>query len=532
VEPGIGFDGIALHNGGDAPGGKLQHCPVAGEVLAIRGNVCCCLQSLAAACASPDLMPTSTLRLLAAFTVAGVNAAFAAEPKGRDAGKIYAEFCAGCHGPRLEGGKGPSLLGSNWRHGGDDESLVRTILRGYPRNGMPGFAKAMNTAEAHALVAFVRECATHAVDPQPDKDRPLPAEVQQSELHRFRFEIVAEGLDVPWSLTFLPDGRMLVTERVGRLRVVEHGQLSPEPIANVPDVVVRDEAGLMSVVASPDFARDPWIYLSFSDPGDGETAMTKIVRARLRDHRLEDIEPVFSIPREKYQNGYVLFGGRLVLAGNYLFFSVGERGMEEHTSGQAQDLTVPNGKIHRVFLDGKIPPDNPFVHTPGAVGSIWAYGVRNPQGLALDSRTGALWESEHGPRGGDELNHIERGKNYGWPIITHGMNYDGTPVSDKTAAPGMEQPMLHWTPSIAPSEIEFYTGDKFPRWRNQLFLGSLATQKFLRLVIEGGRVTHTEEVFKGLGRIRDIKTGPDGCIYIAFESVGRLGRVARLVPAD
>jgi aldose sugar dehydrogenase len=298
-------------------------------------------------------------------------------------------------------------------------------------------------------------------------------------------------------------------------------------------VVVKDEAGLMSVVADPDYARNGWIYFSFSDPGPKRgTAMTKIIRARLRGWELVDHEVIFSLPPEKYPPGYVLFGSRLVFDGDYLFFSVGVRGLEEKASNDAQDLALPNGKIHRVFHDGKIPLDNPFAHTPGAWPSIWAYGVRNPQGLARDPRDGALWESEHGPRGGDELNHIERGKNYGWPVITYGMNYDGTPITDKTEAPGMEQPIVNWTPSIAVSEIEFYTGDKFPRWKNQLFVGSLAAQKFLRLVVDGAHVTHTEELFSGLGRVRDIKTGPDGFIYVALELIGKPGRIIRLVPAD
>lgn len=485
----------------------------------------------AAGSACPIAMRFITFPLLILSSVLAASPVLAAS-KGRDAGKVYADYCAGCHGSQLEGGKGPTLLHGQSQRGTDDESLTQTILQGRPENGMPGFSKTINLAEARALVAYIHETATHAVDPMPGRDRPLPNGVQQSEEHSYRMESIAEGLDVPWSLTFLPDGRILVTERVGRLRVIDHDHLLPTPVADVPKVVVRDEAGLASVVASPDFAHDGWIYLTFCDPGAGDTAMVKIVRGRLRENRLVDQQTIFSIPKEQYQHGYVLFGARLAFHGKYLFFSVGERGMEEHTTGQAQLLLVPNGKIHRVFWDGTIPPDNPFLHTPGAFPSIWAYGVRNPQGLAFDPRTGVLWESEHGPRGGDELNHIERGKNYGWPVITYGMNYDGTPVSDKVAEPGMEQPVLHWTPSIAPSEIEFYTGDKFPRWKNQLFLGTLATQKFLRFVIEGQQVTHTEEIFKGLGRIRDIKTGPDGLLYIAIESIGRPGRVIRLIPAD
>jgi glucose/arabinose dehydrogenase len=467
-----------------------------------------------------------TLALPLALTLA------AEEPKGREVGALYAATCAGCHGPNLEGGKGGSLVSGQWKHGDDDAALERSIREGYPQAGMPAFAATINEADTKALIVFIRETGTKKKDPTPAQEQKLPEGVQRSEEESYKIETIADGLEVPWSLTFLPDGRMIVTERAGRLRVIANGQLRPEQIGGLPPVIVKDEGGLMSVVAHPDFAHNQWLYLSFSDPGPNETAMTKIVRARLKDWQLVDMEPVFSIPPEKYGKGYVLFGGRLVFDGDYLFFSVGSRALEEATTKEAQNLALPQGKIHRVFHDGKIPPDNPFVKQGDAFASIWAYGVRNPQGLARDPRDGGIWESEHGPRGGDELNRIERGKNYGWPLVTHGMNYDGTPISDKTEAPGMESPILHWTPSIATSELEFYSGDKFPRWKNQLFLGSLATQKFLRLVVDDRKVTHTEEVFKNLGRVRDIKTGPDGFIYIALELIGKPGKIIRLVPAD
>jgi glucose/arabinose dehydrogenase len=316
------------------------------------------------------------------------------------------------------------------------------------------------------------------------------------------------------------------------LRIVEGGNLRPEIVGGVPAVVVAGEGGLMSVIAHPDFAHNRWIYLSFSDPGPGETAMTKIVRARLCNGKLIEQETIFAIPREKYQIGHALFGGRLVFDGDHLFFSVGVRGLGEEIGHDAQNPSLPNGKIHRVFHDGGIPPDNPFRDQAGSVTSVWALGVRNPQGLARNPRDGSLWESEHGPRGGDELNRIERGRNYGWPIATHGMNYDGTPITDKKVAPGMESPVIDWTPSIAVSQIEFYSGDRFPKWKNQLLVGSLATQKLIRVAIDQGRVTHFEEIFKSLGRIRDIKTGPDGLIYVAMENIGKPGRIIRLVPAD
>lgn len=456
-----------------------------------------------------------------------------AQQSGRDVMALYAEACSGCHGIRMEGGKGGSLIDGRWKHGERDADLQRTIREGLPRAGMPAFGATLSEAELTALIAYIREVATRSADPQPREEQSLPTGILRSEEHAFRIESVAEGFEVPWSLAFLPDGRMLVTERVGRLRVIHpDGRLDPEPVRGIPRVLVRDEAGLMSAVAHPDQANNGWVYLSFSDIGPDETSMTRIVRGRLCEGQWVDQEDVFSVPVSDYQASSVLFGGRLAFAGEYLFFSVGERGMEEGTTGKAQDLTAPTGKIHRVFHDGCVPPDNPFAGTPGHFGSIWAYGVRNPQGLAVDPRDGALWETEHGPRGGDELNRIRRGANYGWPVITYGMNYNGTPISDKTAAPGMEQPAINWTPSIAVSQIEFYSGDRFPQWHGHLFVGSLAHQKFLRVVVDGDRIVHREEVFSRLGRVRDIKTGPDGLIYLALELIGKPGRIVRLVPAD
>ncbi|MBI2512093.1 MAG: PQQ-dependent sugar dehydrogenase [Opitutae bacterium] len=464
---------------------------------------------------------------------APVTPPVASPPLGRDAPTLYAEWCASCHGEHLDGGKGPRLTDAARWHAFDDATLARVIRDGSRTGEMPAFGGALNAAEIEALVVFLRESAARRREAVPQDNQPLPTGPLRSEEHAFTVEWVAEGFDVPWSMAFLPDGRMLVTERGGRLRIVENGMLRPETIGGLPPVVVKDEAGLLSVAVDPDYARNGWIYLAYCDPGARpETAMTKIVRARLRDGELVDREAIFSIPRDQYPKGYALFGCRLVFDGDYLFFGIGVRGSEAAVTRDAQDLAKTTGKIHRVFRDGRVPPDNPFVHAPGAAGSIWALGVRNPQGLARNPRDGALWESEHGPRGGDELNRIERGQNYGWPFVTRGINYDGTPISDKTDAPGLVSPAVNWTPSIAPSELEFYTGDRFPRWKGNLFMGTLATQKLLRFVIDGGRVVHTEEIFHHLGRVRDIKTGPDGYLYVALELIGRPGRIVRLKPAE
>ena len=447
---------------------------------------------------------------------------------GRPAPELYAHFCAGCHGADLRGGKASSLLDGHWRGKGDDDSLLQVVRDGLPTSGMPAFGGALNEAELHGMIAFIRETARRAAAPTPTGAHPLPQDPQRGEVQTWRAELIAEGLDVPWSMAFLPDGSLLVTDRGGTLHRVVDGRIGP-PATGLPKVWVRDEGGLMSVVPHPGYAQNGWLYLSFSDPGEGDTAMTRIVRGRLRGNAWVDQETIFAAPHESYTDNGTNFGGRLVFDGDYLFFSVGERG----AVGQAQDLSRPNGKIHRVFHDGRIPPDNPFVAVPGAVGSIWSLGHRNPQGLALDPVSGGLWESEHGPRGGDELNHIGRGLNYGWPLITHGLNYDGTPISPRTEQAGLEQPVVHWTPSIAVSQIHFYTGAALPCWKNNLFVGSLAQQELYRMVVEGARVTHQELIFKGLGRIRDIKTGPDGLLYVLLEIPGPPpGRLIRLRPAN
>lgn len=419
-----------------------------------------------------------------------------------------------------------SLIDDVWKYGADDVNLAKSIREGYPANGMPSFGAVLDDAKTRALVVYIREMGTRASERTTTFAKPDPNAVTASELHAYRLEPVAEGLEVPWSMAFLPDGRMLVTERAGRLRVIENGKLLAKGIEGLPDVWAEGQGGLLAVAPHPEYASNGWLYLALSDPGDGGTAMTKVVRGRLRENRFVDQETIFEAPEGLYKRGRVHFGTRLVFDGaGHLFFSIGERGAQN----DAQDLGRPNGKMHRVHDDGRIPADNPFLKTPGALHSIWSYGHRNPQGIDRHPETGALWAAEHGPRGGDELNLVQRQRNYGWPVITYGMNYNGTPVTDKTAQEGMEQPVIHWTPSIAVSAITFYRGDKFPQWRNHLFVGALARQELRRVVIEGNRVIRQEVLFKNVGRIRDVANGPDGYLYVAFENPGR---VMRVVPAN
>lgn len=438
---------------------------------------------------------------------------------------LYANYCASCHGAQLEGGSAPSLIDDTWTHGRDDESISRIIAEGLIEQGMPPFGQALESDEIRTLVVYLREQKGRA-SRQPA--RASTDHVYQSREHSFRLVTVAEGLDEPWSLNWLPDGRMLVTEKPGNLRLIEADQSVSEPIAGLPAVYDQGQGGLLEVAPHPDYASNGWIYLAYSDPAQDASgrvvSMTKIVRGRIRDHRWVEQQTIWQAPAESYSGGRVHFGCRLAFdQDNYLFFTHGERGQQD----KAQDLSLPNGKIYRIHDDGRIPEDNPFIDTPNALPSIWSYGHRNPQGLVFEPATGLLWETEHGPRGGDELNIIRRGLNYGWPIITYGMNYNGTSITNLTAKEGMEQPATYWTPSPAVCGIDFYTGEPFPNWSGNLFVTALAGQHLRRVVIEDGQVTDQEILLQDLSRVRDVGTGPDGLLYLVLN---RPGKIVRLVP--
>ena len=446
---------------------------------------------------------------------------------GREVTKLYSDKCASCHGADMSGGSAPSLINGAWHYGGDDASLTRSIRDGHPEAGMPAMRQDFNAAEIRALVIYIHEKSAAFEVAHTKYAAPSPGAIVQSEKVSFKLESVIEnGLDEPWAIAFLPDGRLLVTERPGRLRIIEGGHLLPEPVHGIP-AVFGGEGGLLDVALHPNYAQpgNGWIYLSYGDKSPDGLGMAAVIRGRLRDGAFVDQQQIFKADPALYCPGGARFGSRLLFdKQGHLFFSVGDRARP----GDEQELSHPNGKIHRVMDDGRIPPDNPFVHRAGAIPSIWSYGHRNAQGLVFSPVTGDLWETEHGPRGGDELNIIHPGHNYGWPVITYGMNYDGTPITDHTSQAGMDQPITYWVPSLATSPITFYTGDRFPAWKNNLFLGSLATQELRRIVIDGHSVTHQEIIWKGIGRVRDVVNAPDGYLYIVLNQPGR---IERLVPA-
>jgi glucose/arabinose dehydrogenase len=340
----------------------------------------------------------------------------------------------------------------------------------------------------------------------------------------FRVREVVGGLSHPWSLAFLPDGSMLVTERPGRLRRIVGGGLVPEPVAGVPRVYAAGQGGLLDVALDPDFAANALIYLSYADAGPSG-ATTRVARARLGNDGLHELLVIFDgEPRGRGANH---FGSRLAFGPDgTLYVTMGER----YERDRAQDLADHGGKLLRVARDGSVPPDNPFVGRAGARPEIWSYGHRNPQGLAFRPGTDQLWQHEHGARGGDEVNLIKKGANYGWPVITHGVDYSGARIGEGTAKPGMEQPVWYWVPSIAPSGMAFYEGEAFPGWQGDLLVGALAARLLARLTLEGDRIVAEERMLEGaLGRIRDVRTGPDGLVYLLTDEDP--GGLYRLEPA-
>ncbi|HSI40557.1 MAG TPA: PQQ-dependent sugar dehydrogenase [Xanthobacteraceae bacterium] len=350
-----------------------------------------------------------------------------------------------------------------------------------------------------------------------------------SSIGPLRVETVAAGLEHPWSVAFLPDGRALVTERPGRLRIVTRSGTISSPVAGVPPVYARGQGGLLDVALAPDFTQSRLVYLSYAEPREG-AAGTSVARARLVEEagtaRLDGLEVIFR--QEPAAAGGNHFGSRLVFGRDgTLFVTLGDR---YSARDQAQNLSNHIGKIVRLMPDGTPPPDNPFRATPGARPDIWSYGHRNVQGATLDPATGRLWTAEHGARGGDELNHPEAGKNYGWPVITYGRDYSGRSIGEGTAKSGLEQPVVYWDPSIAPSGLVLYTGTLFPAWKGDLFVGALAGNQLRRLRLDGDKVAEQEPLLAGLGeRIRDVRQGPDGALWLLTDDPEN-GRLLRVQP--
>lgn len=345
--------------------------------------------------------------------------------------------------------------------------------------------------------------------------------VINSEKQKFGVDTITTEVVNPWGMTFLPDGRMLITDRSGTIHIIKDDVLQPEKISGVPAVYTEGQGGLLDIALHPDYATNGWIYLTYAKPGEGGGATT-LARTKLQGNAFTDFHELFTA--QPYVNSGAHFGSRVVFDGQgYLYMSSGERGTKEN----AQNLSNHLGKILRLHDDGRVPADNPFVNTPNAKPEIWSYGHRNPQGLIYDAATQTLWDVEHGPKGGDELNRVLKGANYGWPVITYGINYDGTPITDIQQKEGMEQPIRYWVPSIGPCGMTLIKGDKFPNWKNNILIGALAHQHVARVELVDGKYSKEEKLLDKVGRVRAVAESPEGYIYVLTEGPGQ---VLKLIP--
>lgn len=435
---------------------------------------------------------------------------------------IYQEACARCHGVEIA-----AFADRKWEYGSEKDSIVEVITLGIsdPDKEMPGYDSVYSMGAIDSLADYILEIKD-MVDGYQFEGETDTTGVFSSEEYNLRLDTVVTGIGSPWGMDFLPNGELLVTDRSGQLyRVGENGNKTE--IKGVPEVLVQGQGGLLDIRLHPDFQDNHWVYLSYSiskKEGDEVLASTAVNRAVLEGDRLTDSEMIFEA--KPYFTTRHHYGCRMEFGPDgKLYLSVGDRGKRDENP---QALDRAPGKIHRINDDGSIPEDNSFVNQPGAVASIYSYGHRNPQGMDIHPSTGAVWTHEHGPRGGDEINIIKKGLNYGWPVISYGINYNGTVFTDLVKKEGMEQPLHYWVPSIGPSGMAFVSGDRYPAWEGNLLVGSLKYRFLDRVVLDGEKVVKEESLLKKIGRVRSVEMGPDGYIYVGVE--GSPGFVARLIP--
>jgi glucose/arabinose dehydrogenase/mono/diheme cytochrome c family protein len=459
------------------------------------------------------------------------------------ANEIFNTRGAACHGATAQAGPSArSLFAADFLNSRNDAQIVQALTDGVPGTAMPSFKTLFFPDEIAQMPALLRirgGIVNRKVGAVPD----INAKLFNSQKASFKVETLVKGLNQPWGMAFLPDGRMIFTERSGQLRFMDKDGNASVPVKGTPAVFERQDGGMLDVALHPNFAKNGWIYLSYStvapgyqvQPGDGAapnmapSTMTWVVRGKVNaNNEWVDQQVLFNPPADSYRNSADHYGSRFLFdRKGHFFWSMGER----HDYQMSQNLASPLGKIHRLNDDGTIPKDNPFVHTPGALGSIWSYGHRNPEGLSFDPATGIFWETEHGPVGGDEVNIIEPGKDYGWGVATMGIE----PGIGRLHATGMTDPITFFNPSIGPSGIAFYTGDKFPAWKGNLFITGMVGEKLIRMEIKGRQIVSQETVIADYGRVRDVKVGPDGLIYVLLQNMNgdpKGGSIIRLVPTN
>lgn len=436
--------------------------------------------------------------------------------------KIYTEKCASCHGEKVE-----AFVDRKWKNGNTKSDIVKSITNGYPDFGMPSWGDMISDRDvdqlANLIVTSLKQVQQY--DFAKEKKNTSGPAIFKTSAMTVTLDTIATELSSPWGFEQLTDGSYLVADRIGVLYHVD-GKRNKKVISGTPEVVAEGQGGLLDITLHPKFAENGWIYLSYSKGKtiDGKKlATTAVVRGKIKGDAFVEQQEVFEgLPYTQARHHY---GSRLVFGQmGHLYISMGDRGQEKVFP---QNLETAPGKIHRVNDDGSIPKDNPFVGKGKAIETIYAYGIRNPQGMFMDQE-GVLWEHEHGPRGGDELNVIKAGANYGWPVITYGINYDGKPISQISKKPGMEQPVTYWLPSIAPSGLTMVTGNKYPAWKGNMMVGSLRFNYVDRVVLKDNKFVSQEKIMLNIGRTRNVEMGKDGYLYVAIENPGTVFRVRPL----
>lgn len=439
-------------------------------------------------------------------------------PKASD---LFMDNCATCHGENLAGGMAGSLLDDVWIENGSTPALTRIITDGLVERGMPAWGNTLSSKEIRSLVIYIDEQRHRSSRENLNVDS--LSTLMTSQGYSFSINTLYIADSILWALEYLPDGTMLATQRDGELLQISSTGTLIGRIKGLPDIWHHVQGGLLDITLHPEYEKNGWIYLAYASSIDGKTGATKIARGKIKDGYWVDHENIFEAPPKFHTDSGRHFGARIVLKDGYVFFSTGDRADRP----SAQDLSSPNGKVFRLYENGQVPQDNPFVEVENAISGVWSYGHRNPQGMVIDSNTGLLWQVEHGPRGGDELNVIKRGENYGWPEITYGMNYDGTPITHETGKSGMAQPKHYWVPSISPAGMAFYTADLFSKWKGNLLIGGLGIQDLQMYNIENGEVSDSSLILTDRGRIRDISIAPDGSIHLIVTIDGK-GHILRL----
>ena len=453
---------------------------------------------------------------------------FAAATYAQTPAELYAANCAACHGADMQGAQYTALKKTDWITSNDKDAMYRTVMYGITGSDMAPFSRVLTEEQIRSVVDYILANQDAAAAEAKVKPNILRTEDYVIDIET----LVADGFSSePWGMEFVDDHRALITERRGGLRWMVDGKLDPEPIEGVPATTNYSDSGMYDIALDPNFTSTGWIYMAYVHPlGDGTSrdtpAMTRVIRARVSGHRWVEQETVFRLPDELHFARGTRWGSRLLFdKDGYLYFSIGDIGRND----EVQQLDKPAGKVYRIMPNGTIPEDNPYAGSSDALQEIFTIGNRNVQGIDQHPVTGALWAVEHGPMGGDELNILETGKNYGWPVITYGLNYDGSIVSDLTEKEGMEQPIKYWKPSPGIGPLMFYTGGLFAKWKNQALVGAMAFEEIKRLELGARSVEKEEVIMKGYGRVRDLKQGPDGAIYAVLNNPHQ---ILRLTPSD